>query len=50
MRFFSIFTIKVSIFLSGWLCCYVGCFIWVFIRYRELRLSVKICAGSSGNS
>jgi hypothetical protein len=36
--------------LSEWLFCCVGCFIWVFIRYRELRLSVNICAGSWGNS
>jgi hypothetical protein len=49
-RPFSSFTIKVSIALSGWLFCCVGCFIWVFMRYRELRLSVKICAGSWGNS
>jgi hypothetical protein len=47
-RFFSRFTIKASIVLSGWLFCCMGCFIWVFIRYRELRLFVKICAGSWG--
>jgi hypothetical protein len=46
VRFFSIFTIKASIVLSGWFFCYVGCFIWVFMRYRELRLSMKMCAGS----
>jgi hypothetical protein len=49
-RSFNSFTIKVNIVLSGWLFCCVGCFIWVFMRYRELRLSVKICAGSSENS
>jgi hypothetical protein len=49
-RSFSSFTIRASIVLSGWLFCCVGCFIWVFMRYRELRLSVKICAGSWGNS
>jgi hypothetical protein len=47
---FSSFTIRASIVLSGWLFCCVGYFIWVFMRYRELRLSVKICAGSWGNS
>jgi hypothetical protein len=50
VRSFSSFTIKANIVLSGWLFCCVGCFIWVFMRYRELRLSVKICAGSWGNS
>jgi hypothetical protein len=40
------FTIEVSIVLFGWLFCCMGCLIWVFMRYRELRLSVKICAGS----
>jgi uncharacterized membrane protein YfcA len=49
-RSFSSFTINVNIVLSGWLFCCVGCFIWVFMRYREFRLSVKICAGSWGNS
>jgi hypothetical protein len=43
---FSSFTIKASIVLSGWLFCCVGCFIWVFMRYRELRLYVKMSAGS----
>jgi hypothetical protein len=47
---FSSFTIKASIILSRWLFCCVGCFIWVFMKYRELRLSVKICADSWGNS
>jgi hypothetical protein len=28
VRFFSIFTIKASIVLSGWLFCCVGCFIF----------------------
>jgi hypothetical protein len=50
VRSFSSFTIKASIVLSRWLFCSVGCFIWVLMRYRELRLSVKICAGSWGNS
>jgi hypothetical protein len=50
VQFFSIFTIETSIVLSRWLFCSVGCFIWVFMRYRELRLSVKMCAGSWGNS
>jgi hypothetical protein len=49
-RSFSSFTIKANIVLSGWLFCCVGCFIWVLMRYRELRLSVKICASSWGNS
>jgi hypothetical protein len=49
-RSFSSFTINASMVLSGCLFCCVGCFIWVFMRYRELRLSVKICAGSWGNS
>jgi uncharacterized membrane protein len=48
VRFFSMFTIEASIVLSGWLFCCVGCFIWVFIRYRELRLSVKMCVGLWG--
>jgi hypothetical protein len=43
---FSSFTIKASIVLSGWLFCCIGCFIWVFMRYRELRLYVKMSAGS----
>jgi hypothetical protein len=43
---FSSFTIKATIVLSRWLFCCVGCFIWVFMRYRELRLSIKICVGS----
>ena len=45
---FSSFIIKVSIVLSRWLFCCVRCFIWVFMRYRELRLFVKICVGSWG--
>jgi hypothetical protein len=49
-RFFSSVTIKASIVLFGWVFCCVGCFIWVFVRYRELRLSVKICVGSWENS
>jgi hypothetical protein len=50
VRFLSIFTIDVSIVLSGWLFCCVGCFIWVLMRYSEFRLSVKIYAGLLGNS
>jgi hypothetical protein len=50
MRFFSMFTIDASFVLSGWLFCCVGCFIWVLMRYNELRLSVKMCADSLGNS
>jgi hypothetical protein len=46
VRFFSMFTIEASIVLFGWLFCCVGCFIWTFMRYRELRLFVKMCAGS----
>ena len=50
MRFLNSFTINASMVLYGWLFCCMGCFIWMFIRYRELRLSVKICAGSWENS
>jgi hypothetical protein len=50
VRFLSIFTIEANIILSGWLFCCVGCLIWVLIRYSEFKLSVKICAGSLGNS
>jgi hypothetical protein len=35
MRSFSNYTIKASVVLFGWLFCCVGCFIWVFMRYRE---------------
>jgi hypothetical protein len=49
-RSFRSFTIKANMVLSGWLFCCAECFIWVFMRYRELRLSVKICTGSCGNS
>jgi hypothetical protein len=48
--FLSIFTIDARIALFGWLFCCVGCFIWVSMRYREFKLSVKMCAGSLGNS
>jgi hypothetical protein len=48
--FLSILTIDASIVLSGWLFCYVGCFIWMLIRYSEFRLSMNMCAGSLGNS
>jgi hypothetical protein len=44
------FTIDADIVLSGWLFCCVECFIWVLMRYNELRLSVKMCAGSLENS
>jgi hypothetical protein len=50
VRFLSIFTIEASIVLSEWLFCCVQCFIWVLMRYGEFKLSVKICAGSLGNS
>jgi hypothetical protein len=50
MRFLSIFAIDASIVLSGWLLCCMGCFIHVLMRYREFKLSVKMCAGSLGNS
>jgi hypothetical protein len=49
VRFLSIFDINASIVLSGWLFCCVGCFIWVLMRYREFKLSVKMCAGLLGN-
>ena len=42
----SILVIDSSIVLSGWLLCMVGCFVCVFRRYRTLRQSVKMCAGS----
>jgi hypothetical protein len=45
VQFLSIFTIDVSIVLSGWLFCGVGCFIWMLMRYSEFKLSVKMCAG-----
>jgi hypothetical protein len=44
------FTIDASIVLSRWLFWSMGCFIWVLMRYNELRLSVKMCTGSFGNS
>jgi hypothetical protein len=50
VQFLSILTIDASIVLSGWLFCCVGCFIWVLMRYSEFKLSVKMCAGSLGNS
>jgi hypothetical protein len=50
VRSFSSFTIKASMVLFGWLFYCVGCFIWVFMMCNELRMSVKICVGSSGNS
>ena len=28
--------------LSGWWCCDVGCWMWLFIRYILLRLSVNM--------
>jgi hypothetical protein len=50
MQFLSILTMDASIVLFGWLFCCVGCFIWVLMRYSEFRLSVKMYAGSLGNS
>jgi hypothetical protein len=50
VRFLSIFAIDARITLSGWLFCCVECFIWVLMRYREFKLSVKMCVGSLGNS
>jgi hypothetical protein len=50
MRFLSILTIDASIVLSRWLFCCVGCLICVFMRYKEFKLSVKMCAGSFGKS
>ena len=38
----------VSMVLSAWLLCVVGCLMCVFRLYRQLRQSVNICAGSSG--
>ena len=35
-----------SISLFGWLLCKVGCFVCVFMRYKTLRQSIKMCAGS----
>jgi hypothetical protein len=50
VRFLSMFTIDASIVLSGWLFCCVGCFIWVLMRYSKFKQSVKMYAGSLGNS
>jgi hypothetical protein len=50
VRFLSMFAIDASIVLSGWLFCCVGCFSWVLMRYSEFKLSIKMCAGSLGNS
>jgi hypothetical protein len=38
----NIVTICDNNVLSGWLLCMEGCHMWVFIRYKEFRLSVKI--------
>ena len=38
----------VSIVLSAWLWCVVGCLMCVFKLYRQLRQSVNMCAGSFG--
>ena len=46
VRTFNILIIDSSNFLFGWLLCRVGCFVCVFMRYRMLRQSVKMCAGS----
>ena len=43
-------TISSKMVLLGWLLCSVGCFIWLFITYRPLKPSVKICVGSFGKS
>ena len=48
VRFFSISTMDVSIVLSAWLLCRLGCFICIFSTYRQFRQSVNICAGSFG--
>ena len=48
MRVFNISTMFVSIVLSAWLLCMVGCLICVFKLYRQLRQSVNMCAGSFG--
>jgi hypothetical protein len=50
VRFLSRLVIDASIVLSGWLFCCVGCFIWMLMRYNEFKLSMKMCAGSLGNS
>ena len=42
----NILIIDSSIFMSGWLLCRVGCFVCVFRRYKTLRQSMKMCAGS----
>ena len=46
MRDCNILIIDSSIFLSGWLLCKVGCFVYVFMRYKILRQSIKMCDGS----
>jgi hypothetical protein len=46
VRFFSISTIEVSMDLSAWLLCWVGCFICVLSTYIQLRQSVNMWAGS----
>ena len=48
MHIFNISTMFVSIVLSAWLWCVVGCLMCVFKLYRQLRQSVNMCAGSFG--
>ena len=48
MRFSSILAISLSMVLSAWLFCCVGCFICVLMTYIQLRQSVKMYAGSLG--
>ena len=50
MQFLSILTIDASIVLSAWLFCCVGCLICVFMRYKEFKMSVKMCASLLGKS
>ena len=45
MRFSSI----LSMVLSAWLLCCVGCFICVLMTYIQLRQSVNMWVGSVGN-
>ena len=45
-RFFNISTIDVSMVLSAWLLCWVGCFMCVLSTYMQFRQSVNMWAGS----
>ena len=47
-RFWSNSIMEVSVTWSGWLLCSVGCLICVFSKYKTLRLSVNMYAGSFG--